>query len=442
MQVYVRSAFVFILLAFPVSTLAETPLQRAHAETIALTGFPDLRMYRLTNGLTVILWPDANARLTTVHTWVRAGALYESPTKTGVAHLLEHLVLGRSKFAPQGAIEFESRYGALVGATTKYKTIDFYLTTPPEHLEEMLRYQGDILKNLSLDERAIEHEKHVIRNELASLENSSMLALMLLAKALYSTHQAKNFATGDINHLASLSVRDCLEFYQRQYSASNTTLIITGRFQEETVLAWVETYFQSLRKGHLTPLPKGPTSIAEASRLTTYKTKTRVYPFLASYLFPFEVGKEEESALNFALYILFSGDHSLAGSLLVGKHKLAQFVELDSQTVGFHAIKANLTGDHGKLASTLIDEAAASLAHLSPAQYETYATAYRADTLRRLQTTTQRALLLGWHATHRSGLTSLANDLNPQERIPLESVKRVAAKYLVPGNKVIQWGAP
>lgn len=410
--------------------------------TFAPQGFPEIHVYKLENGLTIGLWPDANAKLVTSHVWFRAGALYENPNKTGVAHLLEHLVLGPSKYAPLGALNFEGKYGALLGATTKYKTTDFAVTTPQEHLEDILRFQADVITNLSLDEKKLKNEKQIVRNEITSAENSTKLALSLLAKALYPTHKANSFVTGEPSHLEKLSTNDCLSFYKSHYTAQNAVLIVTGQFDETSVLTLIENLFRSIPTGKKNTPPKDPVAISADSKIVTYKTKTKAYPMLAAYLLPFEVSNEDESALNFALYTLFAGNQSLVGSLLVGKQKIAQFVELESQNIGFNAAKINLTGDYGTQASGLIDQAVSMLVNLSPDQFETYATAFRADTLRRLQTTTQRATALGWHFTHRNGLVSLANDLNPKEKISLNDIKRVAAKYLTPERKMILLGTP
>ena len=48
--------------------------------------------YRLANGLTVLLFPDASKPTTTVNVTYHVGSAHENYGETGMAHLLEHLV--------------------------------------------------------------------------------------------------------------------------------------------------------------------------------------------------------------------------------------------------------------------------------------------------------------------------------------------------------------
>ena len=47
--------------------------------------------YRLANGLTVLLFPDASKPTTTVNVTYQVGSAHENYGETGMAHLLEHL---------------------------------------------------------------------------------------------------------------------------------------------------------------------------------------------------------------------------------------------------------------------------------------------------------------------------------------------------------------
>ncbi|HXU55607.1 MAG TPA: insulinase family protein, partial [Casimicrobiaceae bacterium] len=48
--------------------------------------------YRLPNGLEVILSQDRTLPLVTVDIWYHVGAANEEPTRTGFAHLFEHMM--------------------------------------------------------------------------------------------------------------------------------------------------------------------------------------------------------------------------------------------------------------------------------------------------------------------------------------------------------------
>ena len=58
--------------------------------------------YRLPNGLEVILSQDRTLPLVTVDIWYHVGAANEEPTRTGFAHLFEHMMFTGSKHVPRG----------------------------------------------------------------------------------------------------------------------------------------------------------------------------------------------------------------------------------------------------------------------------------------------------------------------------------------------------
>src|SRR5215831_3956968 len=55
------------------------------------------RLFRLDNGLTVILHQDRSVPVATVHVLYRVGSANEKPGRTGFAHLFEHLMFEGSE---------------------------------------------------------------------------------------------------------------------------------------------------------------------------------------------------------------------------------------------------------------------------------------------------------------------------------------------------------
>jgi predicted Zn-dependent peptidase len=50
------------------------------------------KMFRLPNGLTVIVHEDHSAPIVSVNCWYHVGSARETPGRTGFAHLFEHLM--------------------------------------------------------------------------------------------------------------------------------------------------------------------------------------------------------------------------------------------------------------------------------------------------------------------------------------------------------------
>ena len=92
--------------------------------------------YRLANGLTVLLFPDASKPKTTVNVTYRVGSAHENYGETGMAHLLEHLVF---KGTPsRGNIMTElGRRGMDYNGTTSWDRTNYFesFTASDENLD-------------------------------------------------------------------------------------------------------------------------------------------------------------------------------------------------------------------------------------------------------------------------------------------------------------------
>ncbi len=72
--------------------------QRAAAPALTVP----YEMFKLPNGLTVILHEDHSVPVVGVNVWYRAGSANEKPGRTGFAHLFEHLMFEGSKHVKEG----------------------------------------------------------------------------------------------------------------------------------------------------------------------------------------------------------------------------------------------------------------------------------------------------------------------------------------------------
>src|SRR6201987_446429 len=85
--------------------------------------------YTLTNGLKVLLFPDASKPTVTVNITYLVGSRHENYGETGMAHLLEHMMFKgspKNKSIPQ---EFANR-GMEFNGTTSYDRTNYYETMP------------------------------------------------------------------------------------------------------------------------------------------------------------------------------------------------------------------------------------------------------------------------------------------------------------------------
>src|SRR6185295_13974468 len=81
-------------------------------------------IFKLANGLTVILHEDHSVPQVAVNVWYHVGSAREKPGRTGFAHLFEHIMFEGSKHVKEGEFDtlLESAGGTNNGSTTSDRT--------------------------------------------------------------------------------------------------------------------------------------------------------------------------------------------------------------------------------------------------------------------------------------------------------------------------------
>src|SRR5215472_17757702 len=113
---------------------ADTPrAQKAVVKPVALE-VPQLKFekYKLKNGLVVILSEDHRLPMVAVNLWYHVGPAYETPGKTGFAHLFEHMMFEGSRHVP-GNAHFhllEAAGASDINGTTDFDRTNYFETLP------------------------------------------------------------------------------------------------------------------------------------------------------------------------------------------------------------------------------------------------------------------------------------------------------------------------
>src|SRR5688572_16758389 len=121
----------------------------------------------LANGMVVLLVPDPTASSVWVETTFRAGTLYEGPGKSGLAHIVEHMLMLGSTADSDYVEMLESRGATDINAFTSPEEMYFQAALPPQHLPIGLWITADRIGHAarSLDQATLDRERRVIREE-------------------------------------------------------------------------------------------------------------------------------------------------------------------------------------------------------------------------------------------------------------------------------------
>ncbi|HEX8363157.1 MAG TPA: pitrilysin family protein, partial [Longimicrobium sp.] len=122
----------------------------------------------LRNGMRIVAHEDRTAPLVAVHLMYRAGSRDEKPGRTGLAHLLEHLMFEGSQHAPKGDFDdLLERVGGTNNGSTWLDRTNYYETVPSHAVELPLWLERDRMAFFlpTLTQETLEVQRGVVINE-------------------------------------------------------------------------------------------------------------------------------------------------------------------------------------------------------------------------------------------------------------------------------------
>ena len=233
----------------------------------ALPAFAQTTEFMLANGMKVIVKEDHRAPTVAHMVWYRAGSIDEVNGKTGVAHVLEHMMFkGTRQFGPG---EFSKRIAALGGRENAFTSRDYtgyYQQLHKSALAEAMTLESDRMNNLVLSKDDFDKEIKVVMEERRwrTEDRAQSLVMEQLNAAAFIASPYRAPVVGWMNDLEAMTVEDAREWYERWYAPNNALLIVAGDVQPAEVLALAERTYGRLpakpllaRKPQIEPPQRG-----------------------------------------------------------------------------------------------------------------------------------------------------------------------------------------
>jgi zinc protease len=209
----------------------------------------DTHEYLLKNGLRVIIKEDHRAPTVAHMVWYKAGSIDEVNGKTGVAHVLEHMMFKGTKNLKPG--EFSKKVAEVGGRDNAFTSKDYtayFQQIEKSHLSKMMALEADRMENLRISPEEFAKEIQVVMEErrLRTDDNSQALVYEQLMAAAYVSSPYRNPIVGWMDDLKSLTYQDALDWYQNWYAPNNAVLIVVGDVVPEEVLALAKKYYENI----------------------------------------------------------------------------------------------------------------------------------------------------------------------------------------------------
>ena len=292
----------------------------------------DLETATLPNGLRVVVHEDHTSPIVAVHVMYGVGSRDERAGRTGLAHLLEHLLFEGSENCPKG--EFDrllERVGGTNNGSTWFDRTNYFEVVPTHAVELALWLERERMGHFLpiLDEQMLEVQRSVVINERKqAYENRPYgLAHERLNQLLFADSHPYSWPTiGYMPDLEAITLEDASDFYRRYYVPNNTVLVLAGDLKVRQGFDWADRYFgdlpgNGLPRTELSALPSAPGGFEDV--LEDRVSFPRVYH---GYVVP-AYGSGEWVALDVLGYLLADGDSSRLQRALVRDGELAQEVD-------------------------------------------------------------------------------------------------------------------
>jgi zinc protease len=240
-----RSAALLTTLFIAAGAAASLPAGVTQGPTIE-----GITEYKLANGLTVLLFPDASKPTTTVNVTYEVGSAYENYGETGMAHLLEHLMFKGTPARGNIMTELGKRGMSFNGNTSWDRTVYFEsFTASDESLDWALAMEADRMVSSYIRKSDLDTEMTVVRNEFESGENNpqNVLYEKMLGSA-FEWHNYAHTAIGARSDIENVNIERLQAFYRMYYQPDNAVLIVAGKFAPEPTLDLIAKYFGSIPK--------------------------------------------------------------------------------------------------------------------------------------------------------------------------------------------------
>jgi predicted Zn-dependent peptidase len=211
----------------------------------------EFQKYKLKNNLTVIVHQDKSTPLACLNILYDVGARDEDESKTGFAHLFEHLMFGGSVNIPN----YDEPLQLVGGENNAFTTNDitnYYCTVPTENLETAFWLESDRMISLAFTDKSLEVQRNVVIEEFKQryLNQPYGDVWLLLRPLAYQVHPYKWATIGkEISHIENASMLDVKSFFHKHYNPSNAILVVAGNVDSDEVRQLAEKWFEPIAPG-------------------------------------------------------------------------------------------------------------------------------------------------------------------------------------------------
>ena len=423
----------FLLVCFLSIPISEAGLRDQVFETV------------LPNGLKVILLENHKAPLVTFQVWYRVGSRNEEWGKTGLSHMLEHMMFkGTEKVGPEEFSRIIQENGGDLNAFTSRDYTAYFENLSADRVQVAIELESDRMQNLVLREEDFRTERMVVMEErrLRTEDNPQANVQEQLEATAFQIQPYHWPTIGWMEDIARFTLEDLKSYYRTYYNPINAFLVVVGDFKKEELLPRIEKAFSSYPKGAMPKQERDKDSPQNGERRIFVKKEAQLPYIVMGYHVP-KLSDPDSYVLEVIATILSGGKSSRLYQSLVREKRLVLSADADHSLLSrdpslFYLSTDLLPGKDAAEVEKALDQEVERLQRepVGERELEKAKNQLEASFVFGQDSIFYQAMLL---AQHEITLNWRAiDDYIPSIRkVSSEDIQRVAKRYLIPDNRTV-----
>lgn len=291
----------------------------------------------LPNGLKVILLENHKAPLVTFQVWYRVGSRNENWGKTGLSHVLEHMMFkGTKKVSGERFVRLIEENGGNNNAFTSRDFTAYYENLSADRVGVAIGLEADRMRRLVLREEDFRTERMVVMEErrLRTEDNPQAYLFEQVDAAAFAVSPYHWPVIGWMEDLQRLTLDDLKTHYRTYYSPTNAFLVVVGDFKKEEMLRLVRNAFGSYPKSVRPPQERSTEPTQSGKRRVCVEKEAKLPFVVKGYHVP-NLSDPDSYVLEVIEALLSGGKSSRLYQNLVRERQLALEVDADHSLLSY-----------------------------------------------------------------------------------------------------------
>ncbi|MFA5352719.1 MAG: pitrilysin family protein [Thermodesulfovibrionales bacterium] len=293
--------------------------------------FAETKEYLLKNGMKVLVVEDHKAPLATFQIWYRVGAKDEPAGKTGMSHLLEHMMFkGTAKHGSKEFSNIVQRNGGMDNAFTTKDYTAYFQTLSSDRIGISIEMEADRMQNLLLNEADFQSERKVVMEERRMRyeddpENSLYEEIIATS---FKAHPYRWPVIGWMSDIANLKREDLVRHYREHYAPANAFIVISGDLNGDSIISTIRDNFEQIPAGEKTAEYRTEEPVQQGEKVFYLEKEAELPMVMMAYHVP-AFPHEDSAALDLLASILAGGKSSRLYTRIVQESGLAISADAD-----------------------------------------------------------------------------------------------------------------